>query len=415
VKRLLRSVWAVLSSRATSPLVIGFFLLIYIGIAFVTDETLITLMEFTRRSVFLAVPLALLPLSSVFRLLKETGVYLKRRRVLAGSILDVSQDYFDEMVELSAPLPFAELQSRLAAGGYKTHHTGNVLAAWRGISIFPARMIYLAGTFCLFAGILISLTTRGSHRVTLIEGEPIPVSAGGGRVDRIVLEESSGSILARKLSMEVIPPNSANGKKVFGLYPPALYRGEFVYPRYLGIGLFARFSAPDLQTGYEKHCILNIHPPGKEDSIEIPGSSYRIVFSLAKPDDGSDPYVTGRMTFLFKLLKGKDVIVKGRAPSGGEFVQDGYRLAFPDSRRLVVTDFIRDYGVFLLWTAGMLFLVAGCIWLPVRFFVPRREMLFRSDRDAIHAFSRAEGGARRHVGVFHEALDILEAKRPSRT
>ena len=400
-----------------SPLVIGFFLLIYIGIAFVTDETLIALMEFTRRSVFLAVLLVLLPLSSLFRLLKELGSYLKRRRVMAGSESAAVQNLFDETVELSSPLPlpFAELQSRLAAGGYHTRHSGNTLSAWRGISIFPARMLYLAGAFCLFAGILISLTTRSSHRVTLIEGEPIPASAGGGRVDRISLEESSGLILARNLAMEVTPSNSAEGKRVFGLYPPALYKGEFVYPRYLGIGLLTFFSAPDLPAGYQKHCILNIHPPGKEDSIEVPGTPYRIVFSLAKPDDGSDPYVTGRMTFLFKLLKGKDVMVKGRAPGGGEFVKDGYRFAFPDSRRLVITDFIRDYGVFLLWTSGLFFLVAGCIWLPVRLFFPRCEMLFRADPDAIHAFYRSEKAASRHAGVFHESLDILEAKRSSVT
>ena len=249
----------------------------------------------------------------------------------------------------------------------------------------------------------------------VVEGEPLPTPDRiGGRVERITLANSSGSILSRTLTMEVAPSSSGYGKRIFGLYPPSLYGGSFVYPRYLGLALLLRFSAPDLPAGYEKHCILNCYPPGKEASEVIPGSPYRIVFSIPEPDAGSDRYIsymTGNVTLQFKLLKGKEVLFTGSAPGGGEFVRDGYRLAFPDIRRLVVTDFIGDYGVLFIWAAALFFVLAGCIWLPIRIFFPRREMLFRCGPDVTKACSRAEGGARRHAGVFHEALDLVDARQ----
>lgn len=433
--RLLRSISAALSSRATSPLVIGFFLLIYIGIAFITDETLITLMSFTRSVVFLIIMLALLPLNSLCRLVAETRRYLKGRRAMAGRGTDVPPGLFDETVTLAAssssagslPVPgpqssiphgasssFNGLESRLGSEGYKTSRSENVLAAWRGVSIFPARIVYLAGTFCLFAGILISLTTRTTFRGAIVEGEPLPLQYGsGGLVERITLEKASGSILDKKLSIQVAGSDSGEGGKTFGIYPPSRYKGAFVYPRYLGVSLLVRFSAPDVPAS-ETRSILNIYPPGKEAVTAIPASPYRISFSLVNPDDGTNPYMTGRMVFRFKVLKDKEAIFAGTAPSGGEFAQEGYRIALPDARRLVITDFVRDYGVHLIWTAGMLFVVAAGIWLPVRFVFPRREMLFLSGPDAVSAGSRAEGKVRRHGGVFHEALDFLEARKSER-
>ena len=226
------------------------------------------------------------------------------------------------------------------------------------------------------------------------------------------MKASSGAILDKILTLEVAPSATGDGRKVFGLYPPSLYRGYFVYPRYLGIAAVIRFSTPDMQSVFEKNTTLNIYPPGKEDRLEIPNSPYQIVLSMARPGDGSDPYMTGQITFNFKLLKGKDLLVAGSVPAGGEFVRGGYRLAIPDFRRMVITDFIRDYGVLLVWAAAVLFIGSFCIWLPVRVFFPRREMRFTSGEDAIQACSRAEGGRRGHGGVYHEALDLLEARRP---
>jgi hypothetical protein len=412
MKRLFRALFAAGSSRAVPPVVIGFFFLLYVGIAFFTDETLITLMAFTRKSLILAILLALIPLNYAFRLVRETISFLKMRRAMSGKIKEGVAEMFDEVVEISVSATAPDLENRLAAVGYKTCRSENVLAAWRGINRFPARLLFLAATLCLFTGILISITTRTSHRQMVIEGEPMPVPEGtGGRVERIILADSSSSILSRTLTMEVAPSNPGNGKRYFELYPPSLYGGYFVYPRYLGFALLLRFSAPDVPAGFEKECFLNCYPPGKEASEVIAGSPYRIVFSIAKPDAGSDPYMAGIITLQFKLLKGNDVLFAGSAPGGGEFVRDGYRLAFPDIRRLVVTDYIGDYGVLFIWWAALFFGAAGALWLPIRAVFPRREMLFRFDRGVTTACSIAEGRTRKHAGVFHEMLDMLDAKR----
>ncbi|HBG05730.1 MAG TPA: hypothetical protein DDY22_09300 [Geobacter sp.] len=411
MKGLLHRLWAVASSRVLSPVVIGIFLLIYIGIAFVTDETLIALMEFTSRSAALAGLLALLPLNSAARLVLETASHLKRRRSMKGTAAQLPAGLFDETVELPASSSLADLEGRLGSRGYKTRSLEGGVAAWRGVGNFPARALYLAGCFCLFAGILISLTTRTSSRGAIIEGVRLPAPSGqGGMVERIEFAKAPGPILSRHLTLEVAGATPGEGKKSFGLYPPSLYEGAFVYPRYLGVGLHVRFSAPDLPAGYETHSVLAIYPPGKEAAAEIPDSPYQIVFSLAQPEDGSDPYMTGEMVVTFKLLKGKEVVLTGSVPAGGELSRDGYHISFPDTRRLVITDFIRDYGVLLIWAASVMFIVALCIWLPVRLFFPRREMLFASEADALVARSRAEGRVRQHGGVFHEALDLLDAK-----
>ena len=393
---------------------IGCFFLLYIGIAFFTDETLITLMAFTRTSFVLATLLALIPLNYALRILQETVRHRRVCRVVSGKSEDVMADLFDETVELPAITPSAELHSRIEAAGYKTRQTENSLTAWRGISIFPGRMLFLAGMFCLFAGILISLTTRTTHRQTVVEGEPFPTPQGiGGTVERITLAESSGEILSRTLTMEVAPSSAGYGRRSFGLYPPSLYSGYFVYPRYLGLALFLRFSAPDLPAGYETSCTLNCYPPGKEDSVAIPGSPYKIVFNIPEPPAGSDryqSYMMDKKILQFKLLKGEKLLFTGSAPAGGEYLRDGYRVALPDVRRLVITDFIGDYGLLFIWAAALLFFAAVSFWLPLRIFFPRREMVFIFGSGVTKAGSRAEGGRRRHAGTFHEALDQLAAR-----
>lgn len=412
MNRPLQIIWSVLSSRALSPCIIGLFLLLYIGLAFAIEDTLTALMALAARNFLLIALLALIPLNIAIRLVKETGVYLKRQRALAGEAVADPAELFDEKVELANSFALSELENRLVALGYKTRYSDRFLAAWRGVSTFPARIFYLAGILCLFAGILISLTTRTTQRHMVIEGEPLPESAGGGMVERISLEKSPGPFLAKTLSMIVTPFDPREGQKVFGLYPPSLYHGNFVYPRYLGLAPLVRLSAPDLQGDYEAHHILKIYPPGKEDSMEIPGSPYRIVLSIAEPGDGTDPFVSGHLIILFKMLKGKEVLFEGSTPAGEEFAHSGYRLTFPEFRRLAVTDFIKDNGVLLIWAASVLLVAAACVWLPLRLFSPRREVLFLDLRPGILACSRAEGEVRKHGGVFHETLDFLETKRP---
>jgi hypothetical protein len=118
MKRLLRTIVTVLSSRAMPPIVIGLFFLLYIGIAFITDETLIALMALTRRSFILAALLALIPLNFAIRIVRETVRQLDIRRALSGKRTERITDLFDETVELPASPNLPELETRLVAVGY---------------------------------------------------------------------------------------------------------------------------------------------------------------------------------------------------------------------------------------------------------------------------------------------------------
>lgn len=428
MKRLQRIAWAVIGSRATSPLVIGFFLLFYIGIAFITDDTLVYLMELTKKSLLLTVMLALLPLNRVARIFVESRDALRRRRMTSGDTGRDGSALFDEAVQVRLPSPavnqstgqgeggddvpvLEQLRKRLTDAGYTAARNGSRVSGARGITVQPARLLFLAGTFCLFAGILVSLTTRTTERLPLVEGEPLPGAlGGGGMVERISLDPPTGAILSKNLKIRVDFAESGGGGKEFGIYPPAILRGYFVYPRYLGIAALVRVAGPDLPP-YEKHAILNIYPPGKEDRLEVPGTPYRLVFSMAEPGDGSDPFISGKIVFPFKLLKGEGEVVSGSVPLGGAESRGGYRIEVPDARRMVITDFVGDYGVLLIWGSAFLLVAAALVWFPVRLFFPRRQMLFVLDGETVHAYSRAEGGRRDHDGIFHELLDLLETGR----
>jgi hypothetical protein len=411
VKRMLAALWAALSSRVLSFLVLGFFLLLYIAIAFFTDETLTTLIALTGRNLLLAAILSLLPINIACRIVVEVLRFFKMRRALTRGVLGAG--LYDESISLTAPPALVELQERLDAAGYTTRKTEDRLAAWRGISLSPARVLLLAGTFCVFAGIFLSLEGRTVQRHAVVEGELFPSFSGnGGLVQRILFQKSSGPILSKELFMEVEEPGQGGRIKRYQIYPPNQSEGAFAYPRYLGVALDLRFFAPELPGGFENKDVYPLYPPGKEASVAIPGSPYRLVLSLAKAEDGTDPFMTGRLSFRFKLLKGTDELFTGILSKGTEFVRDGIRISFPDVRRMVITDFVVDYGVWLIWCSAFLFPLAALIWLLVRFFFPRREMLFLCSNNTVQAYSHAEGGIRRHNGIFHEMLDVLAAKQP---
>ena len=416
MKSFLRLLWAALSSRFLPPAVTGIFFLVYIGIAFFTDETLITLMAFTRSSRLLAALLALIPLNNALRLLREGALQARRRRALQKGAGRELPPLFDESVQLAAtPIP-TQLAERLAAAGYRVRLLPEALAATRGTGIFPARALYLAASCCLFAGILLTTTSRSSQRGMVIEGEPFPTPGGApAQVTSIRLGPSTGSILARTLAIELAPAQPGAPRRSFGLYPPSLYGGSFVYPRYLGVALHLRFFAPDLPQAFDNQAALNLYPAGKEGSVAVPDTAYRLDFGFAQPPEGEDRYGTymaERKTLQVKVIKGKDLLFSGSLPSGGSLVHDGYRIEVPEVKRLVVTDFIGDYGVLCVWAAGLLYLAAALLYLPLRCISPRREMLFLTGPDLSFAYSRAEGRRSAHAGVFHDALDLLHAAGP---
>jgi len=409
VRRSLARFLPLFASRAITPLAMLFFLLLYIGIAFFSPEPLTTLISITRNYVPVALVLALIPVNCAVRLVMEVRSSCRRRAVMKGETAKSSpEDLFAETVRIPGTLPLAALKERLESFGYRTRLTGSSLAAFRGISLLPARLLFLVAICCLFTGILVSTTTRSSRKVAVIEGEPFPLfQERHDLVERITFADRRGFFLEKTLSIGVA---GRDGKKrEFGIYPPALYHGFFVYPRYLGIAPLIRFAAPDLPAGFETFVILMIYPPGKEDSAEIPGTGYRIVFSMARPDEGDDPFRSGRITLLFRILQGDKPVTSGSLAMGGEFNENGYRLSSPEFRRVVTVDLVRDHGVIPIWAGALLFCAALLFWLPVRLIFPRREMLFMETAGVAHACSRAEGGRIMHDGIFLEALDFLDA------
>lgn len=407
----LKGICRLLSSRSLAPLVLALFLLIYIGVAFVSDESLTMLMELTRKSPILLLILALLPLNAFLRLIGETSAFLRHRRLLvSGGSGGFSGELFAEEVNIPAVSSLAGLEERLSAAGYRTRRGSGSLAAWRGISVMPLRLLALVAMMLFFGGILLSITGRSIVKVPVIEGETLAWLPGrGDRVERITLREQAGMILSRTLSIDIL---SAGGeRRKMELYPPSIYHGAYFFPRYLGIAPLVRFSAADLPGGEEIHYLLAIYPPGKEDTAEIPGTPYRLAISLVPAAEGDDPFISGRMSFAVRILKGDQQLHSGSVPLGGELAGGGCRVAFAGFRRYVVTDLVRDHGILPIWMAIVCILPAIFCRLPLRLLSPRREMLFLLREGCVHAASSAEGGAVRHGAVFHDALDFLAGER----
>lgn len=411
MRPLLQTLYRLLSCRALAPLVLALFLLIYIAMAFVSDEALTMLMEMTRKNPPLLALLALLPLNGLLRLIGETSSFIRHRRLLAaGGSVDPLGAMFDEEVAMVSTVPTGLLHERLAVAGYTVRSANGCLAAWRGTSLVPLRLLCLAAMTLLFGGIVLSFVSRSSVRVPVIEGEQLEWPPGrGDLVERVTLREQSGALLERRLDIELT--SLGGGRKTMGLYPPALYHGAYLYPRYLGIAPLIKFYADDLPEGVESHFLLGIYPPGKEDRAEIPATPYRLAVTLLPDPSGGDPFISGRMGFGVKILKGDVQLHSATVPLGGEVRGGGCRVVFAGFRRYVATDVVRDFGFVPIWISLLCYSLAAVCWLPLRLLSPRGEMVFLVDGEVTRAGSYAEGGKIRHGAVFHDALDLLAGEQ----
>lgn len=406
-----RAIVGFATSRRVPPLVLAGFALLYVGLAFTTDETLVALMGLVRRTPLLLALLALVPLNIAARLAVEAREFLLRWRAMRGEAMPEA-GLFAEEVAIAGERAGDDADRWLRSAGYRMVHAPGRLAASRGVCLFPSRVLFLVGAVALFTGIILSLSGRETARGALIEGEPLPsFVAGGGTVGTIQLRElEHGVILARDLAIEATRGDGSATE--FGLYPPGRAGGWFVYPRFLGVAPFVRFSAPDFP-GIDTFAILMIYPPGREDALEIPGTPYRLVFRLADTPAGIDPYVGGAFTFLVRVEKGGGSVAELTVPAGSAAHRDGFIVAIPEVKRMVATDFIRDNGVILIWCSFICFAAALLWFLPVRLFLPRREILVITGDGMLRTFSRAEGRTRSHAGVYHGLLDGLEEGRGS--
>lgn len=396
-----------LASRAVTPVVMGLFALFYVGVASFNDEALVTVIALTRTSNTLLLLLLLIPVNILAVLVKETVQYLVMRQALQGRLKAPADFHYDESVQLAGDIKAELLESQLTRAGYNYRSGEGFYAAWKGIPVFPARVLFLLGSLLLFSGILLNITTRNSIRQIIVEGEPLPEAVmTNGRVEQILLQERVGLVLARTLAIDVAVGERQSQITRLGLYPPGKLNGFFLYPRYLGLAPLIKFTPPEPGPGFESYITLMIYPPGKEDGAEIPGSPYKIYFSL-RQTEAEDPFVSGKFALDFKVLKDKEVVAEGMVPVGGTVSSNGYSLAFPDAKRLVVTDFVRDAGLPLIWSAGFVFTAALLLYLPIKLCAPHREIFFIATGEATRVCSRAEGKGKQHRSLLHNLLDLL--------
>ncbi len=408
MKRAFPFFFQLFSARWVVPVVLALFAALYCAIAFFTDEALSALIGYVHNSILLQLLLSVLLIGLAARLVLETLRFVRRQRALRGK--GEPAGLFGEEITMAAADELSKVEQWLASAGYRVTKGSGFLAAFRGVSSFPARFLFLMGTFSLFLGIFLSVTGRSSQREAVIEGEPLPLGIPGRVAAMALREQPDALILARSLSVTVQYPEG--GRRVFSLYPPGMTAGRFIYPRYLGVAPLVRFSAPDLQQEVADYYLLMIYPPGREDKVTIPGTPYKIFIRLAEPPaEGSDPFVTGRMLFQCRLVKGEEQVFAGTVPLGGTLSQKGYALAFPEARRFAATDFIIDYGVWPVWLALLLFSTAALLYPALRLVNPRREILLHMVGAELYGYSLAEGRARRHAGLFHETLDLLAVEK----
>lgn len=396
-----------ISSRAIIPLVLAVFLLLYIGIAFSSEEALVALMDLTRRSPLLQAMLALIPANAALRLAAESSRLRRRSRLfMAGNFGEIPAGMFDEAVAIPSTASLDLVGERLSAAGYAVRTGGGFLFARRGVPLAPLRLLLLIALLLLFGGILLSITGRSTVKVPAIEGEVLGVPADrGDRVERITFREDNGLLFSRHLSIDLLSPGGERRRA--GIYPQLRYHGSWFYPRYLGIAPVVRFTSADVPEGEEIHYLLAIYPPGKEDRAEIPASPYSLAISLLPDPGGDDPFISGRMSFAVRILKGDRQLYAGTVPLGGELRGGGCRVTISGFQRYVAVDLVRDPGVALIWTAIVAMVFILVCWLPLRLLLPRREMLFLRRDGTVHAGSSAEGGRSRHAALFHDTLDFL--------
>ena len=404
---------ALLSHRLLLPAVCALFLLLYIALAFFTDEALITLVQLVGHNPLALGMLLLVAVNALLRMVADLRSWRAAGKAAAGRLsADIDSD-FHETIAVVGRLDTDETARILTAEGYRVTVREGFVNARRGLGLFIPRLLWRLTVVLLFAGVALSLSSRLSLRAPVIEGETVQIpGAPPHSVERIALEDAPGHwFLKRRLTISLLA--SDGGRDIYGIYPPGISGSSFLYPRYLAVAPLLRIRAPEsveLSTNYR---LLMIYPPGREDEIALAGD-YRLRLVIPQRAGMADPFVSGRFDLHVRLLKGGQLVSEGEIPFGGRFESNGLSVELLDARRYVVTDFVRDYGVPCIWMALSAALLAACLYLPLRLIWPRREMRFSADGEGVvSAWSSSEGCTRRHEALFHDLLDRICRDNPA--
>lgn len=405
MKQIFATAISLLSHRLLPPAVYALFLMLYVAVAFFIDDALIMLVQLVDHNPLALGLLVLVAINALIRLALDLRNWQLSRMDAADLSVGICGRYGGSIV-VAGCLDADETARILTSEGYRVTVGEGFVSARRGVSLLIPRLLWRLTVFLLFVGVALSLSSRSSQRIPVIEGEPLQVPGAPPRtVERITLEETPGHwFLQRRLAITLLSPDGE--RDVCGIYPPGRLGASFLYPRYLALAPLLSVSVPvsGVTEGYQ---LIMLYPPGREDEVVLAGD-YRLKLVIPPREGGGDPFVSGRFDLHVRLLKGGQLLSEGDIPFGGRFEANGYSVALLGARRYVVTDFVRDYGVFCIWTAFAALFASMILYLPLRWIWPRRLMLFAADGEGgVRAWSRSEGRTRRHEALYHDLLDRI--------
>lgn len=407
MKLILRALISLLSHRLLLPVVCGLFLLLYIGIAFFTDEALVTLVQLIGHNPLALGLLALVATNQGVLMVIDIRNSRSAGKFASGQLSSGVDGICQVSITVTGRLDASEATRILRAEGYRVTMGEGFVAARRGLSLLCPRLLWRFSVCLLFAGVGLSLSLRQSERLPVIEGELLELPGTAPRsVERIELEDAPKHwFLQRKLAITMAAPGG--GRDNYGIYPPGLFGSRFLYPRYLAVAPELRIAEPGIGVS-EGFQLIMLYPPGREDTVTLSGD-YRLKLAIPPREGMTDPFVSGRFDLLVKVLKGDQLLFEGSVPFGGRFEAGGFAVELLDSRRYVVTDFVRDYGVPFIWMACLAALLAVTIYLPIRLFGPYRFMVFAvaADSAQVVAGCNSEGGRRKNEALFYDLLDNI--------
>lgn len=404
MKRVYTAICSLVGHRLMLPAILAVFLCIYIGIAFFTDEALVTMVQLLGHTPATHLLFVLAVCNILCRMGSERGRYRAIRLLSTGRIPERCDGVPLQTLSVNGNLDSTETARILADQGYRVSSGAGYVAARRGRSLLAPRLLRQSALLLMFSGIALSLATRQSLRVPAIEGETLQVRGMTPRtIERINLQETPGQrILQRRLT--VVASDIEGSRRQYGIYPPGTMEGRFFYPRFLSVAPLLKVATPEgeLSEGYR---LIMLYPPGREDEVVL-GNGYRLTLAILQKDGAPDPFMAGRFDLHLKAFKGNQLLGEGELPFGGRLDAGGMSVSLLDARRFVVTDFVRDKGVFCIWLACAAAAVSLALYLPIKVLWPRREMFFADDgHGVVTACSYAEGGRQRHESLFLDLLD----------
>lgn len=335
-----------------------------------------------------------------------------RRAVSSG--LSPGSSRFRVERALDLPLPPEEAARRLVeearrAGFEEVRAAPCLWEGGRGRVGFAGSLAFHVGLLLVLAGVVASALTRLTGEILLTEGFETPLRpesmltlSGSGR-----LPDLSGCTL---LMTDLVADISAQGTPVDVSALLAVRRGgEVLVERLVRVNGAFRWGGlqltlhrvgwapaivaadPTGSRGVDGVAVLQLSPPGREDSVPLPGGGeLRVALypdfatTGGRPASRSPRPVNPVIDFSWRDREGRET-ARGRVGLGGRTEVDGYAVAFPALSRWGGFVVARDHGL-PLFVLGSL---VGSLGILLRLAFPDQSLRL--------AWEPAGGGTRVHL------------------